>query len=85
MKDKIDNVLDAHAFEYDIKKNILKVKNANLKDFKNNSEFWKNYSNPIESITKSGYDKFLKFNNISEGIKSYNQSVSLIINYLKKT
>ncbi len=37
MKDKIDNVLDAHAFEYDIKKNILKVKNANLKDFKNNN------------------------------------------------
>jgi len=37
MKDKIDNVLDAQAFEYDIKKNILKVKNANLKDFKNNN------------------------------------------------
>ena len=55
-----------------------------LQDIKNNSEFWKNYSNPIESITKSGYDKFLKFNNISQGIKSYNQSVSLIINYLKR-
>jgi hypothetical protein len=65
---------------------LLKLLNTGiLKDFKNNSEFWKNYSNPIESITKSGYDKFLKFNNISEGIKSYNQSVSLIINYLKKT
>ena len=64
---------------------FLKLLNTGiLKDFKNNSEFWKNYSNPIESITKSGYDKFLKFNNISQGIKSYNQSVSLIINYLKK-
>ena len=37
MKDKIDNVLNAQAFEYDIKNNILKVKNANLKDFKNNN------------------------------------------------
>ena len=64
---------------------LLKLLNTGiLKDFKNNSEFWKNYSNPIESITKSGYDKFLKFNNISQGIKSYNQSVSLIINYQKK-
>lgn len=64
---------------------LLKLINTGiLKDFKNNSEFWKKYSNPIESITKSGYDKFLKFNNISQGIKSYNQSVSLIINYLKK-
>jgi len=64
---------------------LLKLLNTGiLKDFKNNSEFWKKYTNPIESITKSGYDKFLKFNNISQGIKSYNQSVSLIINYLKK-
>ena len=65
---------------------LIKLLNIGiLKDFKKNSEFWKNYSNPIELITKSGYDKFLKFNNISQGIKSYNQSVSLIINYLKKT
>lgn len=62
---------------------LLRLLNTGiLKDFKNNSDFWKKYSNPIESITKSGYDKFLKFNNISQGIKSYNQSVTLIINYL---
>ena len=61
---------------------VKTIKYWNFKRFKNNSNFWKKIFKPIESITKSGYDKFLKFNNINEGIKSYNHSVSIIINYL---
>ena len=63
---------------------LLKLINKGiLKDYNNTSEFWRKYSNPIEDISKSGYNKFLKFNNVKEGIKSYNKSVSLIINYYK--
>ena len=36
IKDKFDNSLSSETFYYDIKKNILKVKNSTLKDSKNN-------------------------------------------------
>jgi len=63
---------------------LLKLINKGiLKDYNNSSEFWRKYSNPVENITKSGYDNFLKFNNVKDGIDSYNKSVSLIINYYK--
>ncbi len=66
-------------------KSLIKLINKGiLKDYSNSSNFWKKYSNSIEKVTKSGYDKFLKFNNVNDGIKSYDQSVSLIINYYKK-
>ena len=66
-------------------KSLIKLINKGiLKDYSNSSDFWKKYSNSIEKVTKSGYDKFLKFNNVDDGIKSYDQSVSLIINYYKK-
>ena len=73
-------------YKYDIEsyKSLIKLVNTGiLKDYKNSSEFWNNYSNPFETITKSGYDKFLKMNNIKDGIESYSMSISLIINYLK--
>ena len=63
---------------------LLKLINKGiLNDYNNSSKFWEKYSNPIESITKSGYDNFLKFNKVKGGIDSYNKSVSLIINYYK--
>ena len=45
--------------------------------------FWNNYKNPIEPIIKYIYDKFLKANKVESGIKSYSQSLSLILNYNK--
>ena len=44
---------------------------------------WNNYKNPIEPIIKYIYDKFLKANKVESGIKSYSQSLSLILNYNK--
>ena len=46
-------------------------------------EFWNNYNNPFEPIIKNIYDKFLKANKVKAGIKSYNQSLSLILKYNK--
>lgn len=76
---------ELYKYDKPYHRSLLKLINKGvLKDYSNNSVFWKKYSNPVETVTKSGYDKFLKFNNIDQGIKSYNQSVSLIINYIKK-
>ena len=36
LKDKFNNSLSSESFNYDIKKNILKVQNSTLKDSKNN-------------------------------------------------
>ena len=73
-------------YKHDIQsyESLLKLINKGiLKDYKNSSKFWNKYSNSVEIITKSGYDKFLKLNNVKDGIRSYSKSVSLIINYLK--
>ena len=37
LKDRFNNLLDTKIFEYNINENILKVTNANLKDFDNNN------------------------------------------------
>jgi len=52
-----------------------------LKSYKEMRDFWKSYENPFEVISKLFWDQFLKANNQSNGIKSYNYMVALIINY----
>lgn len=54
-----------------------------LKDFKESRAFWEQYENPFEIFIKNGYDSYLKANNQSLGIKSYNLVVGLLINSLK--
>lgn len=44
-------------------------------------DFWKQYQNPLEPVFKSAFNTFLKANKQKKGIKSYNQVVSLIVNY----
>ena len=51
-----------------------------LKDFKESRAFWEKYENPYEVFIKKGYDSYLKANNQSSGIKSYNLVVGLLIN-----
>ena len=45
------------------------------------TDFWKQYQNPLEPVFKSAFNTFLKANRQKKGIKSYNQVVSLIVNY----
>ncbi|SNZ00371.1 DUF3810 domain-containing protein [Flagellimonas pacifica] len=51
------------------------------KNFKEVSEFWQQYENPLEPVFKSIFNTFLKANNQEEGIKSYNSVVGLLISY----
>lgn len=50
-----------------------------LANFNAAKVFWKSYQNPFEPYLKKSYDTYLKINNQSEGIKTYNQVVSLMI------
>ncbi len=55
-----------------------------LKDFKEMREFWGSFENPFEPIFKNIYSNFLKVNAQTEGIRSYNAVVGLLINYHEK-
>ena len=52
-----------------------------LVDFKESSEFWNQYRNPIEPLIKRGYNSYLKANKQANGIQSYNYVVDLIISF----
>ena len=51
-----------------------------LKNYKEAEEEWKKYGNPFETYFKKVYDLFLKANNQTKGIKSYNLVVDLLVN-----
>ena len=50
-------------------------------NFQEMSNFWNSYENPMEPVFKSIFNSFLKANNQSQGIKSYNAVVSLLVAY----
>lgn len=50
-----------------------------LANFTATKLFWEHYQNPFEPYLKKSYDTYLKINNQSEGIKTYNQVVSLMV------
>lgn len=52
-----------------------------IKNYKEVSDFWKAHENPMEPVFKSIFNTFLKANNQTKGIKSYNAVVSLLVNY----
>ncbi len=52
-----------------------------LENYREIFEFWNNYNSPFEPIIKKIYDYFLKVNKVEDGIRNYNQSLSLILNY----
>nr|WP_273569092.1 DUF3810 domain-containing protein [Maribacter sp. Hal144] len=54
------------------------------KNYKEMNDFWLSYENPMEPVFKSVFNTFLKANNQSEGILSYNSVVSLLVNYYEK-
>ncbi|WP_273272843.1 DUF3810 domain-containing protein [Maribacter polysiphoniae] len=53
------------------------------KNFEEMAHFWQSFENPMEPIFKSIFNSFLKANNQTQGIKSYNAVVSLMVTYHK--
>ncbi|WP_419211005.1 DUF3810 domain-containing protein [Maribacter sp. X9] len=53
-------------------------------NFQEMNVFWNSYKNPMEPVFKSIFNSFLKANNQTEGIQSYNAVVSLLVAYHKQ-
>jgi hypothetical protein len=66
------------------KKTLSKLKKGIYKNFTEVSLFWKVYQNPLEPYFKSGYDKFLKAEGQKQGIKTYSEVVSYVVNYFNE-
>ncbi|SHG19865.1 DUF3810 domain-containing protein [Flagellimonas flava] len=72
--------LDPDLFEALVKNLHPGVK----KNYKEVSDYWEQYENPLEPLFKSIFNAFLKVNNQKEGIESYNSVVGLLISYHEK-
>ena len=65
--------------------NVLETVNKGIiKNYLEVQDFWKAYQNPLEPVFKKTFDNFLKVNNQSDGMKSYNYVVALYVNYYKE-
>ncbi len=53
-----------------------------MKDFGNREKQWAKFENPLEPNFKRVYGGFLKANQQTQGIESYNQVVALVVNYM---
>jgi hypothetical protein len=51
------------------------------KDFEELNRFWTAYENPLEPVFKEVYNTFLLANNQTQGIRSYNLVVALLVAY----
>ena len=77
---------DLSRMDEDAFKEQLATMNEGVKrNFREVSDFWAKYENPLEPVFKSIFNTFLKANNQQEGIMSYNSVVGLLINYHKKS
>lgn len=66
----------------DIYKALLETVNLGIrKNYNEVQEFWQSYQNPLEPVFEKTFDTFLKANNQSAGMKSYNYVVALMVNY----
>jgi len=63
---------------------LLKTVNPGiLASYREMTEFWNQYENRFEVISKVFWDNFLKANNQAKGIRSYNYMVALVVNYFE--
>ena len=53
-------------------------------DLKKNREYWESYQNPIEAFSDGINDLFLKANNQTDGLQSYNRVVELLMGEFRK-
>jgi|TARA_R100000479_G_scaffold51000_3_gene24221 signal transduction histidine kinase len=70
--------------DMDTYNNLLTTINPGiLASYKEMRDFWSSYENPFEVFSKHFYNYFLKANNQSKGIMSYNYMVALVVNYFE--
>lgn len=62
---------------------LEKINPGILKSYKEMRDFWVSYENPLEGFSKIFWDNFLKANNQSKGIMSYDYMVALVVNYFE--
>jgi len=62
---------------------VKSINKGILKNYKEANKFWRSYQNPFEPVFKISYNSFLKANNQTKGIESYNYVVALLVNYFK--
>lgn len=67
------------------KTTIKRLNKGVIINMKETQEHWAQYQNPLEPLFKNIFNQFLKVNKQTEGIKSYNLMVGLLINYNKQT
>lgn len=60
---------------------VKEVNPGILASYREMRDFWAQYENPMEEVSKVFWDTFLKANNQSQGIRSYNYMVALVVNY----
>ncbi len=76
---------DIRRGDKDVFERILNQLNPGVKaNFQEMNDFWNRYENPMEPVFKSVFNSFLKANNQTQGIKSYNAVVSLLVAYHKQ-
>lgn len=76
---------DIRRGDQEIFETVLTKLNPGVKaNFQEMNVFWNRYENPMEPIFKSIFNSFLKANNQSDGIQSYNAVVSLLVAYHKQ-
>lgn len=66
------------AVYYELEKTLNPGIRASYKEMR---DFWTEYDNPFADFSVIFWDNFLKANNQSDGIKSYNYMVALVVNY----
>ncbi|MGB3152239.1 MAG: DUF3810 domain-containing protein [Maribacter sp.] len=73
---------DIRRGDEEIFNDLLEELNGGVKlNFQEMADFWNGYENPMEPVFKSIFNSFLKANNQTKGIQSYNAVVSLLVAY----
>lgn len=76
---------DIRRGDKEIFDSLLMDLNGGVKlNFQEMNDFWNTYENPMEPVFKSIFNTFLKANNQTQGIQSYNAVVSLLVAYHKQ-
>lgn len=73
---------ELHRLDYESWKEIrATLKESVEADLQANSRFWANYESVMEDVSDKVNDTYLKVNGQSDGVKSYDKMVNLVVTY----